>query len=72
MAEAYSCTPVIGSPCGSVPEIVKNGFNGFICSDVEEGRHGQSFHARSRAVRADCEVQVCQRWSTSPAIISWP
>ncbi len=31
MAEAFACgTPVIGFPCGSVPEVIKEGVNGFV------------------------------------------
>lgn len=37
MAEAMACgTPVLGFPRGSVPEVVQNGVNGFICNDVED------------------------------------
>jgi glycosyltransferase involved in cell wall biosynthesis len=37
MAEALACgTPVIGFKRGAVPEVVKHGFNGFICSTVDE------------------------------------
>jgi len=37
MAEAMACgTPVLAFPLGSVPEVVDDGVNGFICSDVEE------------------------------------
>ena len=37
MAEALACgTPVIGFKRGAVPEIVKHGLNGFICSTVDE------------------------------------
>ncbi len=36
MIEAMACgTPIIAFGCGSVPEIVKTGENGFICHDVE-------------------------------------
>jgi glycosyltransferase involved in cell wall biosynthesis len=36
MAEAMACgTPVLGFPRGSVPEVVEDGKNGFICSDTE-------------------------------------
>jgi glycosyltransferase involved in cell wall biosynthesis len=35
MAEAMACgTPVIGFPYGSVPEVVEEGINGFICDDL--------------------------------------
>ncbi|MBW3021170.1 glycosyltransferase, partial [Candidatus Woesearchaeota archaeon] len=37
MAEALACgTPVIGLNRGSVPELVKNGVDGFICNDEKE------------------------------------
>lgn len=37
MAEALACgTPVIGFGTGSVPEVVQNGVNGFVCNNVEE------------------------------------
>lgn len=34
MIEAMACgTPVVGSSCGAVPEIVANGITGFVCTD---------------------------------------
>jgi glycosyltransferase involved in cell wall biosynthesis len=37
MIEAMACgTPVIARPCGSVPEVVRNGVSGFIAASVEE------------------------------------
>lgn len=37
MAEALACgTPVIGFNRGAVPELIKHGINGFICSTVNE------------------------------------
>ena len=36
MAEAMACgTPVIGFPYGSVPEVVEDGVNGFVCKDTK-------------------------------------
>jgi len=60
MAEAMACgTPVIAYPCGSVPEIVRDGVNGFIVSTVDEGACAVSrLGAIDRAaVRADCEAR---------------
>jgi glycosyltransferase involved in cell wall biosynthesis len=64
MAEAMACgTPVIGFPCGSVPEIIINGRNGFICSNVEEAAVATTkLLTIDRAdVRADCEARFSQR-----------
>jgi glycosyltransferase involved in cell wall biosynthesis len=37
MIESMACgTPVIAYPCGSVPEVMKNGVSGFVVQDVEE------------------------------------
>lgn len=37
MIEALACgTPVIGLNKGAVPEVIQNGFNGFVCNDVSE------------------------------------
>ena len=37
MVEALACgTPVIASPRGSVPEVIRHGRTGFICATVEE------------------------------------
>jgi glycosyltransferase involved in cell wall biosynthesis len=48
MIEAMACgTPVIACPCGSVPEIVDPGINGFLAKDVSEA---------VRAVKSVAEV----------------
>jgi glycosyltransferase involved in cell wall biosynthesis len=58
MAESFACgTPVIGFPCGSVPEVIRDGINGYVCRDVREAveavnRLGIIDRA---AVRTDCE-----------------
>lgn len=58
MAEALACgTPVIGTNRGAVPEVVKNGVNGFFADTVEElvsltDRVGEIDRA---AARKDCE-----------------
>jgi glycosyltransferase involved in cell wall biosynthesis len=58
MAEAMACgTPVIAFPCGSVPEVVIDGVNGFVCPDVASAvRAVARVPSLDRArVRADCE-----------------
>ena len=60
MAEALACgTPVIAFKRGSVPDIVRDGVNGFACVTVEEaaaavGRLGEIDRRRARA---DCEAR---------------
>lgn len=60
MAEAMACgTPVIAYPCGSVPEVVRDGVNGFIVRNVEEAATAvqRLDTIDRRAVRADCEAR---------------
>ena len=60
MAEAFACgTPVIGFPCGSVPEVIRDGINGFVCRDVDEAVRAVADLDRidRGAVRADCEAR---------------
>jgi glycosyltransferase involved in cell wall biosynthesis len=58
MAEALACgTPVIGFARGSVPEVVRDGFNGYLCRTVEEAIAAVGYLDRidRASVRADCE-----------------
>jgi glycosyltransferase involved in cell wall biosynthesis len=60
MAEAFACgTPVIGFPCGSVPEVIKEGVNGFVCRGVSEAvcAVGDLDRIDRTATRADCEAR---------------
>jgi len=60
MAEALACgTPVIGFRRGSVPEVLRDGFNGFICDDVDQAAQQVSeVDGLDRcAIRADCETR---------------
>jgi len=56
MAEALACgTPVIGLRRGSLPEIVENGVNGFVCDSLEQmvaavGRVGQIDRCQCRKI----------------------
>ncbi len=61
MLEAMACgTPVLALPGGSVPEIITNGVNGWICRDVDD------MAARARDVRvaaSSCRRLVTDRFS---------
>lgn len=63
MAESLACgTPVVGFPYGSVPEVIRDGVNGYVCRNVEEAsealnRIGQIDRA---TVRADCEERFSE------------
>src|SRR5206468_9615764 len=60
MAEALACgTPIIGFRRGSVPEVLRDGFNGFICDDVDQAAQQVSeVDGLDRcAIRADCETR---------------
>jgi glycosyltransferase involved in cell wall biosynthesis len=64
MAESMACgTPVVAFPCGSVPEIVRHGLNGFVVTSVDEAASavGQLATIDRRAVRADCEARFSDR-----------
>ena len=60
MAEACACgTPVIAFARGSVPEVVRDGTNGFTCRSVGDAIAAVDALGRidRRAVRADCEAR---------------
>jgi glycosyltransferase involved in cell wall biosynthesis len=60
MAEACACgTPVIAFARGSVPEVVRDGTNGFTCRSVADAitAVGALERIDRRAVRADCEAR---------------
>jgi glycosyltransferase involved in cell wall biosynthesis len=64
MAEALACgTPVIGFRRGSVPEVVRNGLNGYVCDTVSEAviRVGCLPAIDRGAVRADFEARFSDR-----------
>ena len=64
MAEAMACgTPVVAFPRGSVPEIVIDGVNGFVCRDVASAAEAVARVPtlnRTR-IRADCESRFSDR-----------
>lgn len=63
MAEALACgVPVIGFRRGSVPEVVKEGKNGFIVNDVEGmiGAVKKISQINTLDVRKDCEFRFSQ------------
>jgi glycosyltransferase involved in cell wall biosynthesis len=67
MAEAFACgTPVIGFARGSVPEVVRDGVNGFVVASRSEAVEAVSRLSRidRAAVRHDCE----QRFSCDAVV----
>lgn len=64
MAEALACgTPVIGFPRGSVPEVVRDGLNGYLCGSVEEAvvAVGRLADIDRVKARLDCEARFGDR-----------
>jgi glycosyltransferase involved in cell wall biosynthesis len=64
MAEALACgTPVIGLRRGSVPEIVDDRINGFVCGSVDEME--TATRQLDRISRSDCRRTMEARFSSS-------
>jgi glycosyltransferase involved in cell wall biosynthesis len=60
MAEALACgTPVIGFPLGSVPEVVRDGVTGYLCTTADDAASavGRLDRLDRSAARADCEAR---------------
>jgi glycosyltransferase involved in cell wall biosynthesis len=64
MIESFACgVPVITRPCGSVPEIVKEGRTGFIASSVDE--LAAAVQRVDQISRAECRAEFERRFTTS-------
>jgi glycosyltransferase involved in cell wall biosynthesis len=64
MAEALACgTPVIGFDRGALPEIVDNGVDGFICSDVAEMK--AAVLKAAELSRAECRTKAETKFSAT-------
>lgn len=64
MVEAMACgTPVIGFANGGVPEVIRDGVNGFLCRTADEAvAAAKEVHRLDRAmVRADCDTRFSDR-----------
>jgi glycosyltransferase involved in cell wall biosynthesis len=60
MVEAMACgTPVIGFIRGAVPEVLRDGVNGYLCRSVDEAVAAvkRLDLIDRRAVRTDCEAR---------------
>lgn len=66
-AEALACgTPVISSPRGAVPEIVRHGVDGFLVEDVEEACKAVDNIGTLR--RSDCRQRVAELFSSETVV----
>jgi glycosyltransferase involved in cell wall biosynthesis len=66
-AEALACgTPVISCPRGAVPEIVRNGVDGFIVRDTEEAC--RALHGISSIDRRECRLRAERAFSAAAVV----
>jgi len=64
MIEALACgTPVAGTPCGSVPELITDGATGFLRSTEDE--LGSALHQVEQLDRRHCRDEAAERFSTA-------
>jgi glycosyltransferase involved in cell wall biosynthesis len=64
MIEALACgTPVIARPCGSVPEVLRNGVTGLIASSVDD--LVQAVHAIPSISRQRCRAEFDARFTAN-------
>ena len=64
MVEALACgTPVIGFARGSVPEVIRDGVNGYVCRTIDEAVAAVGCLERidRTLVRSDCETRFSDR-----------
>jgi glycosyltransferase involved in cell wall biosynthesis len=64
MIEAMACgTPVVSRPCGSVPEVIEDGRNGYLGDTLEELAH--AVKRLEHLDRRECRASVEQRFSVA-------
>lgn len=70
MAEAFACgTPVIGFARGSVPEVVRDGVTGFLCSSVEGA--AEAVRRLDRIERATVRADFEARFSDAAIVAAY-
>ena len=69
MTESLACgTPVIATNRASTPDVVKDGFNGFLCSPEEPDPlvFAEAVRKLSRINRTQCRADVESRFGIEP------